>query len=145
MSDSDLLQAYLATVWTIQGPDGALEVRPGHAAPPPLRPAAIVTAYNPASQQRPADENRRADAGLRARIHAAGLAAWPTLARGAGDGDGAWDEPGWCIRGDLREAAVRLAAGFGQNAVVWIDTDGRVSIVTTRDGFCGTQVGEVVG
>ncbi|HEX6748951.1 MAG TPA: DUF3293 domain-containing protein [Longimicrobium sp.] len=144
MSDSDLLAAYLATVWSVDGPDGALEVRPGRIAPPPLRPSAIVTAYNPASQPRPAEENDRADADLRARIAAAGAEPWRTLARGTGDDAGAWDEPGWLIRGDVRGLAVALGAEFGQNAIVWIDAAGDVAIVVTRDGFCRTAVGEVV-
>jgi len=145
VSDSELLAAYLATVWSVEGPDGVLEVRPGRIAPPPLRPSAIVTAYNPASQQRSADENDRADAALRARIADAGWASWRTLARGTGDDAGAWDEPGWLLRGDARDFAIQLGVEFGQNAIVWIDAEGEVTIVTTRDGFCGAAVGEVVG
>jgi hypothetical protein len=145
VSDSDLLQAYLATVWTVAGPDGELAVRPGEAAPPPLRPSGIVTAWNPASRRLSDHENRRADADLRARIGAAGLDAWPTLAHGTGEGAGAWDEPGWCLRGHVRETAAALGAEFGQNAIVWIDAAGAVTIVCTRDGFCGASVGEVVG
>ena len=145
MSDSELLQAYLDTVWTIQGPDGGIEVRPGHSAPRALRPAGIVTAWNPASRQLPEGENRRADAGLRARIAAMGMEAWPTLALGTG-GDGSWDEPGWCIPGpSARAMSIALGAEFGQNAIVWIDVDGGVAIVCTRDGFCGARVGEVLG
>jgi hypothetical protein len=145
VSDSELLRAYLATVWTVRGPGGAAEVRPGHAAPAPLRPAGIVTAWNPASERHSAGENERADAALRARIHAAAVDAWPTVARGTGD-DGSWDEPGWCLRGpSAREMTVRLGAEFGQNAVVSIDAEGGVSIVCTREGFCGARVGEVLG
>jgi hypothetical protein len=145
VSDSELLPAYLATVWTIQGPDGGAEVRPGRPAPPKLRPAGIVTAWNPASEQRPEDENRRADAALRARIAAAGLEAWPTLAHGTGD-DGSWDEPGWCILGpSARAMSIALGAEFGQNAIVWIDVDDSVAIVCTRDGFCAAAIGEVLG
>ncbi|HEX8906302.1 MAG TPA: DUF3293 domain-containing protein [Longimicrobiaceae bacterium] len=145
MSDQELLQAYLATAWTVEGPDGALEVRPGQIAPAPLRPAGIVTAYNPRSEQRAAEENRRADAALRARISALGAEPWRTLARGAGDHAGAWDEPGWCLRGNVRDTVVRLGAELGQNAIVWINRDGAVTIVSTRDGFCRTAVGGVVG
>jgi len=145
VSDSELLQAYLATVWTVQGPDGGTEVRPGRPAPPGIRPAGIVTAWNPASEQRSKAENRRADAALRARIAALGVEAWPTLAHGTGD-DGSWDEPGWCILGpSARAACITAGAEFGQNAIVWIDVDGGVAIVCTRDGFCGATVGEVLG
>jgi len=143
VSDSDLLHAYLATVWTVHGPGGEVEVRPGRSAPPPLRPAGIVTAWNPASAQLSLDENERADGQLRARIAAAGLIAWPTLAHGTGD-DGSWDEPGWCLRGDVRGDAIRLGAEFGQNAIVWIDAEGGVTIVCTRARFCGGEIGEVL-
>jgi hypothetical protein len=145
VTDSELLQAYLDTVWTVHGPDGATEVRPGRPAPPGLRPAGIVTAWNPASRQLPEDENRRADAALRARIAASGVEAWPTLAHGTGD-DGSWDEPGWCILGtSARATSITAGAEFGQNAIVWIDADGGVAIVCTRDGFCGAAIGKVVG
>jgi hypothetical protein len=145
VSDAALLSAYRATAWTVEAPGGALEVRPGHAAPAPLRPAGIVTAYNPASEPRAAEENRRADARLHARIAAAGVRAWRTLARGADDPAGAWDEPGWCFPGDVRDLAVSLAAEFGQNAIVWIAEDGAVTLVATREGFCRAAVGDVIG
>ena len=145
MSDAALLAAYRSTAWSVEAPGGALEVRIGHAAPAALRPAGIVTAYNPASEPRAAAENRRADARLHARIAAAGVRAWRTLARGADDPAGAWDEPGWCIPGEVRDLAVSLGAEFGQNAIVWIAADGAVTLVTTRDGFCRTAVGETIG
>ncbi|HKP75832.1 MAG TPA: DUF3293 domain-containing protein, partial [Longimicrobiaceae bacterium] len=78
----------------------------------------------------------------RARLGALGLAALRTTARGA---DPAWDEPGWCIAGPVREIAVSLAAELGQNAILWIGEAGEVTIVCTRDGFCGARVGQAVG
>lgn len=129
----------------METPSGALSVRPGRPAPAPLRPSGIVTAFNPASRPLSPDANLRADAALRARIGALGLPAHRTLAHGAGDDAGAWDEPGWCLAGSVRDEVVRLGADFGQNAVLWIDDAGEVTIVCTRDGFCGARVGEVVG
>jgi hypothetical protein len=145
VSDRGVLAAYLATTWTVESPGGPLRVRPGEPAPPALRPSAVVTAYNPASHRRSADENRRADEALRARIAARGHAPRRTLARGNDDPSCAWDEPGWCIAGEVRDDAVRLGAEFGQNAIVWVDAAGAVSILCTRDGFCGARVGEVLG
>lgn len=145
MSDPDLLAAYQKTVWSVDAPDGRVEVRSGVRAPAVLRPSAIVTAYNPASRLHSTEQNRRADGALLARIHALGLPHWRTLARGTGGDPGAWDEPGWCLSGDTRAAAVALGRDFGQNAIVWVDPDGGVAMVCTRDGFRGARVGEVVG
>jgi hypothetical protein len=129
----------------VETPDGPLTVRPGDPAPAPLRPAGIVTAFNPASRPLPSDANHRADAALRAHLAAPGLSAHRTVARDPAGESHAWDEPGWCVTGDVRGLVVRLGADFGQNAVVWIDAAGKVTIVCTRDGFCGATVGEVLG
>jgi hypothetical protein len=132
-------------MWAVEMPWGALIVRPGHPAPSPLRPSGIVTAFNPASRPLTPDANLRADFALRARIGALGLSAHRTLALGTGDDAAAWDEPGWCLTGDVRDEVIRLGAEFGQNAVLWIDGAGEVTIVCTRDRFCGARVGEVLG
>ena len=129
----------------METPDGPLAVRPGHPAPAPLRPSGIVTACNPASRPLPPDANLRADAALRARLDALGLSAHRTVAHDPADDSDAWDEPGWCVPGEVRDLVVTLGAGLGQNAVVWIDAAGEVTIVCTRDGFCGARVGEVLG
>ena len=144
VSDHALLASYLATDWLIQTADGILTVRAGSAAPAALRPSGIVTAFNPASRPRDEDENRRDDAELRGRIAVRSLTAFRTLARGTGADAAAWDEPGWCVPGDVRAAVVALGAEFGQNAIVWIDPAGEVTLVCTRDGFCGAGVGEVL-
>ena len=144
MDDRGLLASYHAAAWTVETPDGPLAVRPGRSAPAPLRPSAIVTAFNPESHPAGAAANHRADAALLGRIAALGLRAHRTLAHGAGDDAEAWDEPGWCIPGGVRAEAVRLGADFGQNAIVWIDAAGEVTIVCTREGFCGARVGEVL-
>jgi len=124
-------------------PQGALTVRPGRPAPAPLRSSGIVTAFNPASRLLPRDANLRADAALRARIDALGFSAYRTLAHGTGEDPATWDEPGWCVATVLAKV-IRLGAEFGQNAVLWIDGAGEVTIVCTREGFCGAKVGEGV-
>ncbi len=148
MNDPQLLDLYRSTSWSVDAPGGTLAVRPGAAAPPALRPSAIVSAFNPASTSQSPEENGRADRRLRARIAAPGRVRWRTLAHGRGaDGSPApeWDEPGWCLPGDTRDAAVLLGRDFGQNAIVWIDPAGVVAMICTRDGFCGACVGAVVG
>jgi len=142
VSDRDLLAAYRSTTWTVQTADEELLVRPGTPAPEPLRPSAIVTAYNPASRRATAHENDRADAALRARLGALGHPLLRTLARGS---QPEWNEPGWCVAGPVRQIAVSLAAELGQNAILWIDAAGEVTIVCTRDGFCAARMGQVVG
>lgn len=127
----------------IETADGTLSVRPGTVAPAALRPSGIVTAFNPASQPRDEDENRRGNAALRDRIAALESSVLRVLARAPGD-DRAWDEPGWCVTTADRDALVALGAEFGQNAIVWIGDAGEVSLVCTRDGFCGARVGEVL-
>jgi hypothetical protein len=127
----------------IETADGILSVRPGTAAPAGLRPSGIVTAFNPASQPRDEDANRRADAELRDRFAALEAPVFHVLARAPGD-DRAWDEPGRCVLTGDRDALVALGESFGQNAIVWIGDAGEVSLVCTRDGFCGARVGEVL-
>jgi hypothetical protein len=146
VNDAELLAAYRRTAWSVDAPGATAWVRSGALAPAVLRPSAIVTAYNPASQPRAEGENQRADEALRLRIRALGLHPWRTLAHATGEDDpSAWDEPGWCLPGDTLVTAVDLGADVGQNAIVWIDAAGQVSMVCTRDGFCGARVGEVVG
>jgi len=148
MIDAGLLALYRSTTWSVDAPGGRLAAGPGAPAPHALRPSAIVTAFNPASQPHSRDENQRADERLRGRIAALGLVHWRTLAHGTG-GDpveaAQWDEPGWCLPGETRDAAVALGSDFGQNAIVWIDAAGVATTVCTREGFCGARVGEVVG
>jgi Protein of unknown function (DUF3293) len=145
VSDAELLAAYQATAWSVSAPGGTVRVCAGAAAPPALRPSAIVTAYNPASKLVSPGQNEHADQALLARIRALGLHPWRTRPHGAGDDPSAWDEPGFCLPGETREAAVALGRDFGQNAIVWIDAAGQVAMVCTRDGFCDARVGEVVG
>lgn len=142
LSDPDLLEAYGRTVWTVEGPAGALEVRlDGTPADPSLRPAGIVTAYNPASIARDADENRAADQELLKHVRALGV---PFRRSQALSPDGEWDEPGFLLMGDVRPLLVEMGLVFGQNAVVWIDPTGQASLVCTRAGFAGRLPGQKI-
>jgi hypothetical protein len=41
-----------------------------------------------------------------------------------------------------RDAAVRLARAWGQNAIVCADEHGAVLLVAARPGFCGLDAGD---
>lgn len=125
-------------------PGGPASLSPGHPAPPALRSAGIVTAYNPASRFTDPLANAENDARLLAAIEALGAPFVRTLAGGTGDGAAAWDEPGYAVWTD-RETVVRLGTEFGQNAVVWVTGDGDVRLVCARPGFCGALAGDDLG
>jgi hypothetical protein len=145
LPDADLVAAYLATTWTIRLPAGPQRVRIGGQAPgAALRPAGIVTAFNPASRPCDPARNRRANDLLLRAIRARGLAWHGALAHGTGTEARLWREPGFALPGAARRAVVSLGRRFGQNAVVWIDPSGRVGLVATRHGFAGCAVGDDV-
>lgn len=138
-----LRAAYLATTWSVRAPGGTLHLAPGRPAPPPLRPAAIVTAYNPASVRASPAENRAAARRLLAQVAALGVPCLPARAHAP---DPRWTEPGVALLGPAAlEAAVRLGIEWAQNAILTIDAAGRVSLVATRPGFCGRSPGDVIG
>lgn len=143
MRDRELLAAYRATTWRVWTPEGVHTLRlDGGPSPFPLRPAGIVTAYNPASTLRPREENERANERLREEIEAAGGTAHPATAGGTGPDAELWTEPGFAVTGMPREALASLAGRFGQNAIVWIDPAGAPSLRVTRAGFCGLSPGD---
>lgn len=144
--DSDVLAAYRATHWTVEAGDGSLVLRVGEpvtAGALPL-PAAIVTAYNPCSEQRTPAENAAANDALAARMRTAGLPTLPARAHGSGPDAASWDEPGFLVHGLRLEDAVSIGAAFGQNAVLWIDESGTPVLVSSRAGFAGSVPGSVL-
>lgn len=146
MSDPELLAAYLATTWTVDSPTGPLLLRLEESRPASrvLRPSGIVTAYNPASVRVLPEENRRADLHLRDTIETTGLIAWRCTAEGTGADPELWNERGFVLLGTTRETVARLGIAYEQNAVVWIDEEGSSTLVVTRHGFCGFQVGDAI-
>ncbi|HST59721.1 MAG TPA: DUF3293 domain-containing protein [Longimicrobium sp.] len=145
LSDAELLEAYRHSLWTVEMPAGTLDVRlQGRAADPQLRPAGIVTAYNPASIARTPDENRAADQELMRHVRSLGVPFRRTLAQGTGSGAEQWEEPGFLLLGDVRPLVVELGLVFGQNAVIWIDATGAASLVCTRAGFAGRLPGQKI-
>jgi hypothetical protein len=136
-----LLQAYRDARWTVELASGDLEVGLGGAgADPQLRPAGIVTAYNPASIRATPEQNRAADLELLRHVRALGVPFRRTVARG----DDGWEEPGFVLLGTVRPLLVELGLVFGQNAVVWIDERGAASLVCTRAGFAGRLPGQTI-
>jgi hypothetical protein len=139
-SHEELRAAYLLTTWSVRAPGGTLRLAPGRPAPRLLRPAAIVTACNPASAPAPRPENRAAARALLREVSALGI---PCLAARAHGSTREWDEPGLALLGPAaRATALRLAAQWGQNAIAFTGTDGRVVLLATRPGFCGRAVGQ---
>jgi hypothetical protein len=144
-TEAELLEAYRQTVWTVEMPAGTLDLRlQGPAADPQLRPAGIVTAFNPASIARTPDENRAADQDLLRHVRSLGVQFRRTSAVGTGPGAEQWEEPGFLLLGDVRPLLVELGLVFGQNAVVWIDQSGAASLVCTRAGFAGRRPGQKI-
>lgn len=143
MSDAELLDAYRGTTWTVEMTAGTLDVRLDTPADPQLRPAGIVTAYNPASIARTPDENRASDQELLRHVRSLGVQFRRAVANG-GAGADAWEEPGFLLLGDVRPLLVELGLVFGQNAVVWIDSTGAASLVCTRAGFAGMRPGQKI-
>ncbi|HET6230452.1 MAG TPA: DUF3293 domain-containing protein [Longimicrobiaceae bacterium] len=143
MTGRELLAAYAATAWKVDLPAGVAWVRPGAAADPALRPAGIVTAHNPASDPKTTErQNRTAQAALLRELRLRRISFFPSLAIPSGPDAERWTEPGFALVDVDRATAVDLGKRFGQNAIVWVDTAGRVTLVATRAGFCGVEVGD---
>ena len=145
MADDALRALYLGSTWSVRASGGTLRLAPGVLAPRPLRPSAIVTAYNPGSLPTPLAANRAAARALVAWATALGVPHLPARAHGTGPQRLLWSEPALALLGPpARAAAVKLGREWAQNAVVTVDHAGRVEIVVTRPGFCGLAVGKVL-
>jgi hypothetical protein len=118
----DLEAAYRATDYTARTPDGLLTLRIGasSAALDRLLDArgvtswAYVTAHNPGSAPRPADENEARQRALREAVARAGY----TFLEGAGVGKGWPPEPSLLILGIAESDAAALGQRFDQLAIV---------------------------
>lgn len=141
--DLDLLAAYRATTWTLELPDGPFRLRLTEPVAV-LRPLGIITAYNPASVLCTEAENRAANLELQRELEAAGVVIYDVVAASTGEEGERWTEPGFAVAGLPREVLVSLGERYGQNAIVWVDEEGRATLVVTRPGFCGRGVGEVL-
>jgi len=119
-----LEEAYLATTFRVETPGGNIDIRIGEARPLLDRLLskhkatewAYITAWNPASRQLSADQNRLAQEELLRLIRDRGFAFY--------EGDGIPDQKGWIsersvwIAGISRHEAGEMGRQFGQNAIV---------------------------
>lgn len=125
-----LIAAYRATDYVAVLPAGPAILRvdtpcpalKAYLAQTEVETAGVITAYNPYSEAREADDNRTAHAALKETLKAMGLA---TLPCDGTDPTGHWPtEHGLLVPGIGRAALRGLATAFGQNAVLWIEADG---------------------
>ncbi len=87
---------------------------------------AFLTAWNPGSQRRSHEENRRAQERLEAQLLAGGWRVVPAL--GEAD-DGSWCEQSLFVPGLPREEAGRFGRAYGQVAVLVGRTGGRAELL----------------
>lgn len=127
---ADLDAAYRATTYRVFLPAAAVELRidaadAGLAAWLAAAGAptwAILTAFNPGSEPRGEAENRERQAALECALLEAGYE--PFAGENLAD-DPAWPPEESCFVADIdKEEACALAAGFGQNAIVYGAADG---------------------
>lgn len=129
--DPALRDAYLAAVYRVLAPGETIELaagRPAIGLAPVVGgwPWALVTAWNPGSVPRPAEENREAQRRLEDEIAALDLRTLPTE---ASDARGAFREPGLLVIGIEPDAAVALARRHGQAAILAGRGPGTVQLV----------------
>jgi hypothetical protein len=118
-----LRKAYLQTAYVVRAPQGVHALRVGARHPAfdveveaaGARCWAVVTAWNPGSLPRTADENALAQGKLLRVTAQLGLVVW--AAEGKADGGG-WREESVCLLDMEAAAAVALGRQFGQLAVV---------------------------
>jgi hypothetical protein len=92
--------------------------------------SSYLTAWNPHSRQLTTTENAQAQAALMDRLQTAGFVWLEGCAR---DPTGRWpDEPSVLVPGLEREPASKIAAGFGQNAIIWAGADAVPRLVLLR-------------
>jgi hypothetical protein len=142
MIDPELEAAYRTTRYRVDVPaSGRIELHIGEFSPDfsaALKQAgvqywAIVVAANPHSVSLPVAENERRHWQLCEAVRAAGWPFWPGLNLAPAGSD--WPaEPSLCLLDIDREAALRLADSFEQNAVILPDEQGRPMLVWTDQG-----------
>ncbi len=115
----DLWDRYAGTVLTTG--EGLTVAGPGAADLLPfVVPAHVLTAWNPGSVRQSASANAAANRALRQELLRRGLA--PTRVVGAAP-DGSWHEDSLLVSSLGRQAAVALAARFGQLAIFEVTAD----------------------
>ncbi|WP_162622905.1 DUF3293 domain-containing protein [Salinisphaera orenii] len=129
MTSNELITAYEDTHYGVDAGAESFTFRVGERAPRladflsqyPGQGAVFITASNPHSQVASDQENRRANARLRAELDALGL----VVMKGHGTSpDGAWREESQLAFPINRGTAKMLCGTYGQNAVVYIEANG---------------------
>lgn len=135
----ELDRAYRQAVYRLELPHGPLDLRIGEPSPhlrallqsAGVSTAAFLTACNPASLPQDQAANQAAQASL---LEAAARLGHTTLPGVALDPNGAWPaEESVLVLGISTTAAVTLARRFGQNALVWVDSEGTPELVWATD------------
>jgi hypothetical protein len=135
-------QLYLDAVVEMELPQGCLRLRPQ---PPGQKgtwpagleaPVHVVTAWNPASQERPEEENRAAQVRLEEELSALGAVFWPAV---GSDTRSDYREEGVAVVGLSEADASALAARYGQSAIyAWTP---QAWAVIACDGSRRTDIG----
>ena len=135
MVDPRLVQAYVGSLYRVfppGSPEHVLRIGQRHPAfdarlaESSGRSWVVLTAWNPGSVPRTAEENADAQRALVAALERAGLVSWP--ARGESP-ERDWVEESLCVLDLDREQARALARRFGQLAVVQGERSGEASLV----------------
>ena len=129
-----LRKAYLQTAHVVRAPQGVHALRIGVQHPAfdlevetaGAKCWAVLTAWNPGSLPRSAEENAVAQAALTRTIADLGLKVW--AAEGKADGGG-WREESLCVLDLEAPGAVALGRKFGQLAVVVGQLSGAVQLL----------------
>ena len=139
-ADAALWAAYLRTVYEAHTPFGRIAIRVGQRAPlldqllgrTGDRAWCFLTAWNPRSEPLSAGENAERNAELRRALDAEGYRVLAD-ARGLPAAPSWQPEASFLVLGIERDAAIRLARRFGQNAVVWGRLGAPAELVDCRE------------
>lgn len=124
----ELIDAYQSTLFNVIGPP-RFTLQIGEASPQleelyrahKVATAAFLTAWNPHSEERPKEENYRAQVQLETEVNSLAAAVLPGMGQDPyGERPG---EPSILALGLSRDVASSLGAQYRQNAIVWVGDD----------------------
>lgn len=135
--DQALLRSYLATVYELPTPNGAIRVsldgeivQDLNALPELLtKKFAVLTAYNPRSMLLPKKVNEQRHHVLRDLLILGVYRVEPCVGSEP-DGEGVWREPAWLVHGMDRDEAIAFGRVFRQNTIIYAQ-GGRPEIIVT--------------
>jgi len=129
----ELAAAYIATEYRVFAPDGTFTIRIGEKSPElaslqaafNVTSSAFITAYNPLSQPTEDAVNRQ----NQERLIEENSFEWKYLLGEGVDPNGEWpSEPSILILGIDELAAIAIGHRFGQNAILFMDAQGEISL-----------------